>query len=72
MANKLKAAAIAAASLFVGTAASAEDIELNVETLADGLTHPWGMAFMPDGNILVRPHERHGLNLNQPLNAPSL
>ena len=53
MANKLKAAAIAAASLFVGTAASAEDIELNVETLADGLTHPWGMAFMPDGNILV-------------------
>ncbi len=26
---------------------------LNVETLAAGLRHPWGMAFLPDGDVLV-------------------
>jgi len=32
--------------------------ELRVVTVAEGLDHPWGMAFMPDGRILVT--ERSG------------
>ena len=27
--------------------------EFKVSTIAEGLEHPWGMAFLPDGNILV-------------------
>lgn len=26
---------------------------VTVETVVDGLTHPWGMDFLPDGRILV-------------------
>jgi len=29
------------------------DLELAVETIADGLEHPWGMAILPDGSVLV-------------------
>ena len=29
-----------------------------VETLADGLDHPWGIAFLPDGGMIVT--ERSG------------
>src|SRR5262249_27618349 len=26
---------------------------IKVETVADGLEHPWGLAFLPDGRMLV-------------------
>ncbi|MDG2523397.1 PQQ-dependent sugar dehydrogenase [Caulobacter segnis] len=29
------------------------DVTLKVEVIADGLTNPWGLAFMPDGRMLV-------------------
>ena len=35
-----------------------EKAELNIETVASGLKHPWGMAFLPDGRMLVT--ERNG------------
>ncbi|MCP4327992.1 MAG: PQQ-dependent sugar dehydrogenase [Alphaproteobacteria bacterium] len=30
-----------------------EDYDLKVETVAEGLTNPWGLAFLPDGRMLV-------------------
>ena len=52
---------IAAMALtLVSGACLAEDLVINtetgkikVETLASGLNHPWGMAFLPDGRMLV-------------------
>jgi aldose sugar dehydrogenase len=38
-----------------------QGIEVRVETLASGLNHPWGMAFLPDGRLLVT--ERNTGNL---------
>jgi aldose sugar dehydrogenase len=30
-----------------------EGPSIHVQTLADGLSHPWGLAFLPDGSMLV-------------------
>ncbi len=30
-----------------------EQAAIHVETFADGLSHPWGLAFLPDGSALV-------------------
>lgn len=53
--------ALLAASM--STAATAKTVEterhtVKINTLADGFTHPWGMTFLPDGNMLVT--ERSG------------
>ena len=32
---------------------ASEDYEIDVDVIADGLNHPWSLAFLPDGNMLV-------------------
>ncbi|MBX3505757.1 MAG: PQQ-dependent sugar dehydrogenase [Parvibaculum sp.] len=53
---------LAVAALITGPASaetvSTETAKIEVETLASGLKHPWGLAFLPDGNFLVT--ERRG------------
>jgi glucose/arabinose dehydrogenase len=56
----LAAATILIASLLIATGTRGETVsfgssssQLDVETIATGLNHPWGMAFLPDGRILV-------------------
>jgi len=58
-------ALIAASLALLPAAGCAEDKildtetgKIKVETVADGLDHPWGMAFLPDGRLLVT--ERSG------------
>jgi aldose sugar dehydrogenase len=50
-----------AASAQTETVRTTEGIEVKVETLTSGLKHPWGMAFLPDGRLLVT--ERNTGNL---------
>ena len=36
-------------------------VNYEVETVAEGLDHPWSLAFLPDGNMLVT--QRTGMRL---------
>ena len=61
----LVTAALSAATLFVGTLAFVTGTrgqnssfessagQLEVQTFASGLVHPWALAFLPDGRLLV-------------------
>ena len=56
----LTAAIVLLASLVIATGTRGQSAsfassagQLDVETIAGGLNHPWGMAFLPDGRILV-------------------
>lgn len=44
---------ICASLLCLGALSRAPAQELRVETLADGLENPWGLAFLPDGGMLL-------------------
>ena len=39
--------------LWAGETAEARDYKLKVEVLTEGLNHPWSMAFLPDGRMLI-------------------
>ena len=62
--NRLRNLAICTVALFVAGAAPASAVitdapapakpsKIKVETFAQGLDHPWGMQFLPDGRLLV-------------------
>jgi aldose sugar dehydrogenase len=56
----LTVATLLAASFLIATGTRGEDTsfassagQLEVQTAASGLVHPWSLAFLPDGRILV-------------------
>jgi aldose sugar dehydrogenase len=60
----------ASAAWAVDAIQESEEVTIRVETVADGLTHPWGIAVLPDGAMLVT--ERPGrLRLVSPQGAVS-
>ncbi len=53
--------AFAPVSAQVETVQTKKGVEVKVERMAGGLNHPWGMAFLPDGRLLIT--ERNTGNL---------
>jgi glucose/arabinose dehydrogenase len=54
--NRLGLVLLGSLALGVSACAAAEDDErsdLDLVTVAEGLEHPWGMTFLPDGRVLV-------------------
>src|SRR5690606_38633650 len=49
----LAAPLLAAPALALDETFDTEEVKIRVETVAEGLDHPWGLAFLPDGNFLV-------------------
>ena len=47
------AATLAAPAFALDRTFATEKVKIRVETVAQGLEHPWGIAFLPDGNFLV-------------------
>lgn len=45
--------ALSALLLLSAAPALAQDYDIEAETVADGLDHPWSLAFLPDGAMLV-------------------
>jgi len=49
----------------VETLRTKKGAEVKAETLVTGLDHPWGMAFLPDGRLLITERNTGGLYLLQ-------
>ncbi len=68
----LAAGLMAAAQAQEVVSVRSEKLELRLETVASGLEHPWGMAFLPDGRVLVteRPGRLRIVATDGSLSAP--
>jgi len=68
----LAAGLMAAAQAQEVVSVRSEKLELRLETVAAGLEHPWGMAFLPDGRVLVteRPGRLRIVAMDGSLSAP--
>ncbi len=66
------AAALANCAVALDGVHETEEAAIQVDTLADGLDHPWGMAFLPDGSVLVteRPGQLRHLSPDGALSEP--
>src|SRR3990172_7134233 len=62
----------AAAAEITNAAKQATKRAIKAETVAKGLAHPWGLAFLPDGQLLVteRPGRMRIIGKNGRLSAP--
>src|SRR5690554_1926233 len=49
----LTAVCVAACAANANTTVNSERARFSIETVAKGLEHPWGLAFLPDGRMLV-------------------
>lgn len=56
----------------VGEVFQTELLEVKMVTVADGLVHPWGLTFLPDGRMLVteRPGRLRAVEANGQLSGP--
>jgi glucose/arabinose dehydrogenase len=59
-------ALVLALPLVTATPAVADRPDLRVTVVEDGLTHPWDLAFLPDGSMLVTERDARRLSLRTP------